>query len=454
MPRLFGTSGVRGVINAEVTPKLASKLGLAVSRLVGGKKIAVARDTRRSGIMLLSGLLSGIMAGGSDAVNLGIVPTPVLAFLTHALGHDAGAMITASHNPPEYNGIKLFDEAGMAYGPIQQSKMEETVESGWEGMVGWNQVGGIVEADETGRYIEMICGKVQLTKNWNIVVDLGCGAACFLAPELLRLLGCHVTSLNSQPDGFFPGRTPEPSPEALAPLSMLVKAKGADIGIAYDGDADRVSFVDERGSFASFDRSLAAMASYSLRRSGGGTIVTPIDASMSMDDIAVRENGKVVRTPVGDVEVARAIKERGAIFGGEPCGAWIFPEFHMCPDGILSSIMFLDAIETENVSASTFLSRVPEYPVLRSKVNCPSNDTSRIMSRLKERLPPRFREKVEVLTLDGIKVFTSDWWLLVRSSGTEPTIRITAEAKTQKKAEDLLELGLSDVSNTVREICN
>jgi len=451
LPKLFGTSGVRGVINVEVTPRLAFELGSAVSTHIQDKRMAVACDTRRSGQILLSAFVSGVIAAGSDAVNLGIVPTPVLAYLTRALHFDVGVMITASHNPPEYNGIKLFDNAGVAYGSLEQLAIEKIIETKKLRFVPWNRIGTLDSINEADRYVEMVCKAVHLEKKWQIIVDAGCGAAHSLAPQLLRLLGCKVTSVNSQPDGFFPGRTPEPSPEALKPLSLLVRASGADLGIAYDGDADRVSFVDEHGVFMPFDQSLAAIAGYFLRQKGGGIIAIPIDASMSVDEVAARENGEVERTAVGDVEVARAIKERNAVFGGEPCGAWIIPDVHMCPDGVLSSAMFLKALETEKVAASSFISRVPVYPIMRAKVNCPSKAKDSTMNRLKEKLPARFQEHIQVTTLDGIRISTNDWWVLVRPSGTEPTIRITAEARTERLVETLLELGVAEVSNAVKE---
>jgi phosphoglucosamine mutase len=451
MSKLFGTSGVRGIINDEVTPRLAFELGLALATSLQGKKVALARDTRRSGQMLHSAFVSGVMSGGSDTADLGILPTPILAYLTRRLGFEAGAMITASHNPPEYNGIKLFDGSGMAYASLQQSDIEKIVETGRARLTTWNRIGRVDTIDASDRYVEMVCEAVRLKKKWRLIVDPGCGAAYSLAPRILRLLGCDVMAMNAQPDGFFPGRTPEPSPEALRPLSLLVETNQADLGIAYDGDADRVSFVDEHGVFMPFDRSLAAMAGYFLRENKGGVVATPIDASMSIDEVALKEGGRIERTAVGDVEVAQAIKERDAIFGGEPCGAWIIPKFHMCPDGILSSIMFLNALETENMSASAFISKVPEYPIIRAKVRCPSEAKASTMTKLKDRLPTRFQDEVRVLNLDGIRVSAKDWWLLVRSSGTEPTIRVTAEAKAEKTAKNLLELGVAEVSNTIKE---
>ncbi len=451
MPKLFGTSGIRGIVNAELTPQLMLEVGLAVSTSIEDRNVGVACDTRRSGDTLRSAWLSGVVAGGSKAVDLGILPTPVLAYLTHTIGLEVGAMITASHNPPDYNGIKLFDREGVAYGLKQQSAVETIIENHESRFASWNNMGTISRRDESSLYVEMICKKIHLNKKWNVLVDPGCGAAHSLAPHLLRLLGCKVTTVNSQPDGFFPGRTPEPSSESLKSLSLLVKQIGADIGIAYDGDADRVAFVDEQGDFIQFDRSLAAICGHFLRQNNGGIVVIPIDTSMSVDTMAHREHGEVKRTSVGDVEIGHAIREKHAVFGGEPCGAWIAPRFHMCPDGILSSILFLEALETENATASSFMLKVPMYPIMREKVSCPTMAKTPVIVKLIDRLPSQFHEELEVSLLDGIRIATEDWWLLLRSSGTEPTIRVTVEAKDEKKAKDLLRLGVAEVSKTIKE---
>ena len=185
-------------------------------------------------------------------------------------------------------------------------------------------------------------------KPWNVVVDPGCGATYNIAPALLKAVGCKVTALNAQPDGFFSARKSEPTAESLQDLAQVVKALGADLGIAFDGDGDRVAFVDEKGVFVNFDRSLAAYSAYALQGSKGGTIVTNVEASMCVETMVQSQGGKVIRTRVGDIYVSEAIKQSGAVFGGEPCGAWVHPKHHYCPDGPLSSVLMLKALEEEN----------------------------------------------------------------------------------------------------------
>ncbi len=340
MSKLFGSSGVRGLANVDLTPILACKVATAVAMYANARRAVVARDTRVSGEMLEDALVSGLVSVGTDVLRLGMIPTPVLAYVAKALGADVGFMLTASHNPPQYNGIKVFN-ADLSYIDEDQDAVEKIVTQGLLVLADWRNLGKASSADAGQIYLDMAQKAVSLKKQWNVVVDPGCGAAFDIAPKMLRALGCKVTALNAQPDGFFPARKSEPTVESLQDLAKTVKALGADIGIAFDGDADRVAFVDEHGVFVNFDRSLAAYGALALKRSGGGTIVTNVEASMCVETMAEKYGGKVVRTRVGDIYVSEAIKRDGAVFGGEPCGAWVHPQLHLCPDGPLSAALFL-----------------------------------------------------------------------------------------------------------------
>jgi phosphoglucosamine mutase len=274
--KLFGSSGVRGLVNVDLTPILAAKIGLAVATLSKTKKTTLARDTRISGLMLENALVSGLLAGGAKVNCLGLVATPVLAYLTKRLNADSGIMITASHNPPQYNGIKIFNRDSMAYSEESQNKIERIVEHGNFELADWRNVGEALFIDESNLYVEMVQKTVRLDKKWHVIIDPGCGATCELAPMIFKNSQCDLTAMNAQPDGFFPGRSPEPNAESLKPLAKIVKEFGADVGVAYDGDGDRVAFVDYRGSFADFDRTLAAYAAYVAKKHRGGTIVTNV----------------------------------------------------------------------------------------------------------------------------------------------------------------------------------
>jgi phosphoglucosamine mutase len=228
LPRLFGSSGVRGPVGVDLTPVLAAQIGMAIAAFSKANKVLVARDTRSSGAMLANALVSGLLSEGANVKDMGILPTPALAFLTHRMDADAGVMITASHNPPQYNGIKIFNSDSMAYGEQSENAIEKIIEDKRFNLPDWRGIGETQSADQSRLYIEMIRDAVELRKKRHLIVDSGCGATFSLAPTVLASLGCKVTALNSQPDGFFPARSPEPNEESLASFAKTVVELGPD----------------------------------------------------------------------------------------------------------------------------------------------------------------------------------------------------------------------------------
>jgi phosphoglucosamine mutase len=449
--KLFGSSGVRGLVNVGLTPVLAARIGLAVATFSKAKRMLVARDTRVSGLMLENALVSGIVAGGADVNCVSVVPTPVLAYLTKKLRADAGVMITASHNAPQYNGIKIFGKDSAAYGDQSQGEVEKIIKNESFGMADWRNVGEAVYVDESQLYVEMLRKNTKLRKKWNAIVDPGCGATYNLAPMIFKILGCKVQAINSQPDGFFPARSPEPNAESLKPLAKIVKKLDADVGIGYDGDGDRVTFIDEKGNFVDFDRVLAAYTAYVVKNEGKGIVVTNVEASMCVEKAVEARGGKVVRTKVGDVYVAEAMKRHNAVFGGEPCGAWIHPRFHYCPDGILSSVMLLKALEDENKSLSEFIAETPQYQILRENIACKSEMKCNVMKKVGDGLKVTFPAYKEYSTVDGVRLVLRNGWILVRASGTEPLVRLTAEGESLKAAKEIMLKGVALVKKLVGE---
>ncbi len=437
MGKLFGSSGVRGLVNVVLTPTLACKVASAVATYSKAKKVVVARDTRVSGGMIEAALVSGLQGCGAEVLQAGMVPTPVCAYATKALGADVGFMLTASHNPPQYNGIKVFNQDGLSYVDTDQDAVEKIVAEGKFTLAHWSKIGTTKQVDSTSIYLKMVQQAVQLKKHWHVVVDPGCGAAFNLGPQLLKMLGCKVTALNAQPDGHFPARKSEPNGETLRDLSAAVKALGADIGVAFDGDADRVAFVDEKGSFVNFDRSLAAYGSYMLKSVGGGVVVTTIEASMAVETMAHKYAGKVIRTKVGDVYVSEVINRQEAVFGGEPCGAWIQPKLHLCPDGPLSAALFLLALESERKTVSEFVGEVPEYITMRVNFACKNDEKYTLIDQLTEQLKASFLNYTDFSVVDGARLVLKNGWLLVRASGTEPIIRLTVEGESEQAAKDI-----------------
>lgn len=448
---LFGTSGIRALVNKELTPLLATQIGNAIAAFIGERKALIGHDTRTSSPMILHALTAGLLANNVKVFLQGLTPTPLLAFLTKQLKLDIGIMITASHNPPQYNGIKLFNRDSTPYSEKQQNQIEDILNKRRIAKARWNRMGTIATIDETSRYVEMIEKTVKLEKNWHVVLDPGCGATSYIAPQIFRRLGCKVTAINAQPDGFFPGRKPEPDSESLKSLCKLVPQLGADIGIAYDGDGDRMMTVDEEGKISLLDQILAAYSAYVVKKNKGGVIVTHIEASMCIEKMVEKRRGKVIRTKVGDVNIAAAIKENHAVFGGEPCGAWIHPKHHFCPDGILSSVLLLKALEEENRSLSSFVNEAPTYPILRKNLPCPNERKNTVIEKISKLSPSVFTEILEETKIDGLRLTLKNGWILIRPSGTEPLLRLTVEAETWKEAKENLKKGLRMVEEALRE---
>jgi len=423
--KLFGSSGIRGITNKEVTVDLALKVGLALGSTK--KNAVIGRDPRIAGGMIEHALISGMVSAGCDVMRIGLVTTPTLAHA--ARNFDCGVMVTASHNPSEYVGIKFWNPDGMAFDSAQQEEIEEAVAAGNINNVEWNHIGNITTGSNAVReHSEMIlCNVKQVhvtimvkTAPLRVVLDCGCGAGGTITPYLLREMGCDVITLNAQPDGYFPARNPEPNDANLGLLKRAVKEFDADLGIAQDGDADRMMAVDENGIFVTGDEMLAIFAGYECK--AGGTLVVPVDTSMTVDDALPDSN--VVRTRVGDVYVAEEIKRTGADFGGEPSGSWIFPQVSYCPDGIYAAARLIGIVQETKLGE--LRRRLPQYPTKRGTVVCNNEKKGYVMDMVRSEL-----ETLGTITdIDGVRVAMDEGWLLVRPSGTEPRIRITAEART------------------------
>lgn len=431
--KLFGTSGIRGKIGSEVTCELALNVGKSLAYYLGNSgTVVLGYDTRTTNKMLDEAITAGLLESGVDVVKIGMVPTPLVGYATEKLDADAGVMLTASHNPSQYNGIKLWNKNGMAYTSAQESEIEKIYFDKSYVSVSWDKVGKLSYNEEIkGQYIDDLVGMVDIKEGLKVVIDCASGAGSEISPLVFRKAGCEVTTLNSQPDGFFPGRNPEPNAENLGTLMKTVVAIGADLGIAHDGDADRMITVDEKGNISPFDSLLALIS-----KEFDGDIVTTVDAGLCMDESV---KGDVLRTPVGDVNVAEVIIEKNAAFGGEPSGTWLHPDFCMCPDGILSGLRMAEIVSRDG-KLSELLAEIPSYPNIREKITCSKEEKIKVMENMEDLLKESFDDIVEVNSLDGVRLtFADDSWVLVRPSGTEDYIRITLESRDGERAEQIKE---------------
>ena len=432
--KLFGTSGIRGKVGEEITAELALNVGKALATYLGGAcDVVVGYDTRTSNQMLENAICAGLLESGANVIRLKMVPTPLIGYGVAKLGADAGIMITASHNPSEDNGIKVWNKNGMAYTPSQEEKIEKIyyskkfINAGWETIGTIQYIEGIKE-DYIKELLAIVDIKTIKNAKLKVVIDPASGAGSELSPIIFRRAGCEVITLNSQVDGFFPGRNPEPNESNLKDLMKVVKATGADIGIAHDGDADRMIAVDETGRISDFDKLLAVVS-----REFGGKIITTVDAGMCMDDALKSVGGEVIRTKVGDVSVAEAIQEEKATFGGEPSGTWLHPDFCMCPDGILSGLRITEIVSKKG-PLSKLLDDITDYPNIRVKITCSKDDKLRVMANIENLLNESFKDISNVNPIDGVRfTFDDSSWVLIRPSGTQDYIRVTIEAISQNR---------------------
>lgn len=411
-----------------MTPELALCVGKALGELYG--ITVVGRDPRTSGPMLSAALIAGVLSAGAGVVDAGLVSTPTLA--RGASDYKCGAMVTASHNPAPYNGIKLWNPDGMAFDEKQQEEIEAAIDSRSFRVATWDEVGGLSRRDDlVERHIDAILRDIGSAKA-RVVVDCGCGATSTITPYLLREMGCEVVAINAHADGHFPGRDPEPTEENLALLKSTVRSVQADLGIAHDGDGDRMVAVAGDGTFVGGDTLLAIFARREVRRG----LVVPVDASMVVEDLL--PEAKVWRTRVGDVYVASELKRRGADFGGEPSGTWIFPKATFCPDGVYAAARLV-SIVAERPLAS-LAQEVPRYPMIRGAVAYDASKRASIERTLDRALRGL---GAEVTTPDGWRLQFEDGWALVRFSGTEPKIRVLAESREEPRAKEIYSTVLS-----------
>lgn len=417
--KFFGSSGIRGLVNEWLTPELALSIGRAIGS--DHNRVILGRDSRASGYMVTAALTAGITSQGGDVSYAGILPTPSLAYA--ARDYDCGIMVTASHNPAPYNGVKMWNPDGSAFDTEQMTRIESLMEVP-PSLAPWQDMGTVsMKHDAIGEHIDQIISMVGDDHSLKVVVDCASGAACEATPLLLRKMGCHVITLNANPDGYFPAHPPEPTEDNLSALKYMVMETGADLGIGHDGDGDRMVGFHKDGTFLGGDALLALFAGTRPKR-----VVVPLNSSMAIEDIA----DEVIRTRVGDVYVAEVLKEKNGSFGGEPSGTWIFPEISLAPDAIYAAALLVEMVENRDMDS--LLDSVPDYPRYREAI--PVHDRGEVMKALKDIYERKYPSE-NIKTIDGLWLDHGEGWSLVRASGTEPKIRITAEAKDRKRLDDI-----------------
>ncbi|GBC74085.1 Phosphoglucosamine mutase [archaeon HR05] len=441
MAKLFGTNGVRGVFGKDLTLDLALRLSYALATYYRQGPLLLAYDGRHSSPLIASVVKAGLNAMGIDVHDAGLVPTPCLQYCTKRLGYRGGIMITASHNPPEYNGIKVMASDGVEVPREDELKIEDIY---FEER--FMQSKGIGRDERLGDavdlYLQGIRSLVDVdrirSKGMKVVVDLGNGAQAVAVPRLLNSLGCKVVTLNGMIDGSFPGRGSEPTIDNLGELASSVKANGADLGIAYDGDGDRSIFCDEQGNIYTGDRSGALLVEHVLAKEGEGQrgkvkVVTPVNSSMLIDMVAARYNAKVIKTKVGSVEVSREMVRASALVGLEENGGFMYAKHIPVRDGAMSTALMLEALALRDEPLSSLIGRYKRFYQYKTKFPCTREQSSSIIDALKG-------TSSRVETIDGIKVWVDDEsWIMVRQSGTEPIMRLYAESSSEQRLKQMVD---------------
>ena len=439
MTTLFGVYGITGLANIEITPEFASKLGVAFGSFLGkGARVVVGRDTHRASRMVKRALIAGLTSSGVNVYNLRICPAPVTRYMIHSFGADAGVMVRTLEIDPRSVSIQFYDSNGMELDRLSERRVEGIFFKEEFRRVLSNEVGDIIYP---ARIVDLYREELLKAVDWrairrsgfSVVIDCANGAGSVVAPSILGELGCQVTTLNARLDEFAGPRTFEQAPLLISDLARVVRALNADIGIALDADADRAMFVDDQGNVLSGDSSLALLAREVVKERGGGKVVVPVSASRVIDQMIQPINGKVIRCRVGARPLLDAIVRHQAVFGGEESGGFVFPDFQNGYDGIFAAAKIVEIMARRSVKLSALYQEMPSLYMIRQTIPCPWELRGRIMRELIE----DFRDQ-QIDTIDGIKIFYDDSWILMRPSSDEPVIYLYAEAPSEEAARSLI----------------
>jgi len=448
--RLFGTFGYRGLANKDLSPGVALSLGATLASYLGkGKTVVVAHDPRTSSEMFERALTTGLMSHGCNVKTVGLTPTPTLSFAIPYLKADAGIMISASHNPPEWNGIKFWNSDGSAFSPRQDLIIEDIYFGKKFLPASWEEIGNVEHIEKINdKYIEAIISRMnsEIIKQagFKVVLDCGGGAASHVTPNLCKKLGFDVVYFNCIPDGFFKERPAEPRPENIGKLKELVKMHNADFGVAHDTDADRTVFVDERGNFISGDRTFALTCYYLLRNNPGSKIVANIVTSSVILDVAEKVKAEVLWSPIGEPYITEIMKDVRAKVGGEENGGTIIRDWVWAREGPYLVPLIAELMANTGKTLSELSKEFPEYAQLKINVYFPKEEYDKkkfeVLKLIEKKVSKCNYDKI--VTIDGVKIFFGKEWLAIRPSGTEPLFRVITEARTEKRTKELNEQGV------------
>ncbi len=443
---IFRAYDIRGIYGQDLTEEVARLVGLAYGTLLGNKgKLVVGRDVRISGEVLAKAVAEGLSQAGCDVLELGVVTTPMVYFSTIHFKTDGGVQVTASHNPPEWNGFKLVKPGGATLSAgagmeqlkemILKKKYREAERKGW-----------IEKVDAVTPYVDFMTSKFRFERRLTIAVDYSNGAVTIPFPKIAEKLGLELKAINDVPDGRFPGHLPEPNEETLKDLQRFVVEVGADFGVGFDGDGDRAVFVDDRGRIVPGDLTLAIYVKHLDKK---GKVVYDVSSSSALREVIIENGCTPVEIRVGRAFILNAVRELNAVIGGEKSNHFYFPEIWGFDDAVYATLRMAEILSKTGRKLSELVDEIPKYPATPIRTfDCPDE----IKSRVVEEIARQYEGKAaKVSTIDGVKAYFDDGWVLIRPSNTMPQIKMTAEAKTEKRLNEIVKEAEELIRETVKK---
>jgi phosphomannomutase/phosphoglucomutase len=444
---IFRAYDIRGIFGKDLTEEVATKIGAAFATFLEGRTVVVGRDTRISGEQLRDALISGLVSR-CNVTDVGVVPTPLLYFAANRLRKDAGIMVTASHNPPQWNGFKAFrGQRGSIYGK-EMKKIKQYAKIVDPKMLGEKRGKVVSYEGIIPEYQDFVQSKIQLERKLKVVADTANGTCGLVAPALFERLRCNILTLNQKPDGTFPAHLPVPKAETLGELMKEVVRRKADFGVGYDGDGDRAVFIDEKGNLIPGDLTLLVFAKDVLQKHRGGKVVYELSCSMAVEEYVKKLGGIPLVERVGHTFIMDKMISEKALLGGEKSSHFYFADVYGMDDGVFASLKLAEIISKSDEKLSEMVASLPQYPsVYEKNFECADN----LKFSFIEKLRSRFKEYgLKTLDIDGVKLIEEDGWVILRASNTEPVIRISAEARTEKKLEELYDFAVKELNKVMK----
>jgi len=456
MVKLFGTSGIRGLVSKKITPEFSVKLGLSAAKYYGpGSRVIVGFDHRLQARVVAKAFIAGLLAGGVNVLNAEVAPTPAVLYAVRDLKADGAVIITGSHTIPEIIGLLFFKENTAEFSRCEEEGLEKIFFDGRYERMPWNRLGREENIDVSEIYCENVLKRVNISKvsGRKVVVDVGNSCAGRFLRNIFYNADVEVITVNDYPDPFFRGRDPFPRTDNLQLLGRITNASGADIGVGIDGDGDRALFCDEKGSVYWGDVSGAIFAMQSLER-GIKKIVVTINTSHIVYSVVNDHGGEVVFSRVGPPAIADTMIRNNAGYGIEESGKYLWADAIYYGDAALATLRMLEFLEEKGESLSSLIARLPKFRMKKVAIKCPDELKKLVLELSAQKVKELFWDEVqEVVTIDGVKIVLKDGsWVLLRPSGTEPVFRVFSESRLEEKANELLKIGEKAVLEAISKV--